>query len=172
MSSFHLIRSLTSLHAQSRRQCSVVSFAPGHIPFAMHPLQPPFMMNSAADPVALAATLGFAQKVGCSKSFHIFEVVSPISRENPREGWLLRASLPPTASRPPQLEAERGRRSSLSIAHPGASAPGRAANPGAACSGATIIDLGLPLAPSSWRGAARLDGSGERVGRRALVRDS
>ena len=54
----------------------------------------------------------------------------------------------------------------------GASAPGRSAKPAAACAGATMLHLGLHLAPSSWHGAARLSSSGERAGSRALVRDS
>ena len=54
----------------------------------------------------------------------------------------------------------------------GASAPARAAKPAAACAGATMLHSGLPLAPSSWHGAARLSSSGERAGSRALVRDS
>ena len=36
----------------------------------------------------------------------------------------------------------------------GASAPGRTANPAAACPGATMLHSGLHLTPSSWRGAA------------------
>ena len=54
----------------------------------------------------------------------------------------------------------------------GASAPGCSAKPAAACAGATMLHLGLHLAPSSWHGAARLSSSGERAGSRALVRDS
>ena len=50
--------------------------------------------------------------------------------------------------------------------------PGRSAKPAAACAGATMLHLGLHLAPSSWHGAARLSSSGERAGSRALVRDS
>ena len=33
----------------------------------------------------------------------------------------------------------------------------------------STCDLGLPLAPLSWRGATRLSNSGERAGKRALL---
>ena len=54
----------------------------------------------------------------------------------------------------------------------GAPSRARAAGPTSVGFAPTLLDLGLPLAPSSWREAARLDGSGERAETRALVRDS
>ena len=53
-----------------------------------------------------------------------------------------------------------------------APARARAAGPTSVGFAPTLLDFGLPSAPSSWRKAAQLDGSGERAEKRASVRDS
>ena len=54
----------------------------------------------------------------------------------------------------------------------GASSRARAAGPTSVGFAPTLLDFGLPSAPSSWRKAAQLDGSGERAEKRERVRDS
>ena len=88
------------------------------------------------------------------------------------ERWEGRKWAPPPASLPPQFgAAERPQPAAVDGAL-GAPACARAAGPTSVGFASTLLDFGLPPAPSSWRKAARIDGSGERAEKRALVRDS
>ena len=84
-----------------------------------------------------------------------------------REVWAA-----PTASPPPAVREADTPQPAAADGAIGASARLRAIHPTSVGFALKVLNLGLLSAPLSWFGAARLDGSGERVGRRALVRDS
>ena len=117
--------------------------------------------------------LAFTKKSGSDEHFISRSAVTHLGRRVMKEGgWASANGLPAAAVRGGDRWLQLAVDGASGASAPGRSGFGRSAKPAAACAGATMLHLGLHLAPSSWHGAARLSSSGERAASRALVRDS